>query len=411
MQTHVETLDNGMKVIACSVPALQTVGIALGVKYGFVDDPDNKVGISHFLEHMLFKGTKRRTWKQIEEMTKALGIDKNAFTDEESTTYIMRAYKGYFKQGMDMLSDMIRNSTLPEKEFHMEKGPIINEILMFHDNPASSDMQNGYLPKVLFKSHPAKNSSNESRAMTGSMKRSDLMRVYKSYYAPSNMVLSIYGGVSVKDSVAYAKKYLGSFRRHAKPLNRYPAREKQEKRSVVITRSGVKQTRIGIGFKSPEFRKSHMDEYLASVVVEKVLQHRLFEEVREKRGLSYEPYGRVLTYSTFGFIGAEAGVVQNKLAETKSVILKEFDKLQKGEIEKKELDVVKNELRIGYTTVRERSLDMAVLMSSAEMTEGDASLPERMPNLVMKVGLDGVRAFCSKYIDIDKYCMYVLKPK
>ncbi len=411
MRSRIQTLGNGMKVIVYSLPSMQTVGISLAVRYGFVDDPSNKIGISHFLEHMLFKGTKKRTWKELEEITKALGISKNAFTDCESTVYIMRAYKGYLNRAMDVMADMVRNSTMPEKEFALEKGPIINEILMFHDNPASADMQNGYLPTILFKTHPARNSALESKHVTGSMKRSDLMRVYKSYYGPANMVLSLYGGVSEREGIACAKKYFGNFRRSVKRPVRHASSEKQEKKEVVITRRGVKQTRIGIGFKTAEFGKMHMKEYLASLVVEKILQHRLFEEVRERRGLSYEPYAKILTYSTFGFMGAEAGVEQHNLERAKEVILKEFEKLQKGEIKSPELKTVKNELRINYTTYREKTLDMSILIAGCELVEGDPRLPEMMPRLISKVKLQDVKAFCKKYIDISKYGMYVLKPR
>ena len=411
MRTNVSHLDNGMTVVISPAPSLQTVGISLGVRYGFVDDLPGKIGVSHYMEHMLFKGTKRRTWKEIEEETKRLGIDKNAFTDSEYTVYIMRAYKGYLNKALEILSDMLKNSTLPEKEFIMEKGPIVNEILIFHDNPASSDMSNGYLPKVLFKRHPARNTSIENARDTREMTRKDLTRVYNNYYGPGNMVLSIYGGISAGTGMKLARKHFGGFHKQTKRPNRHVSKEKQERKTLIITRRGVKQTRIGIGFKTSEFQKSRFSEYLSSLVVERVLHHRLFEEVREKRGMSYEPFARSYTYSTYGFIGAEAGVEQKNLQKSEDVILKEFEKLQNGEIRKRELDTVKNELRIGYTIAKERSLDMSVRATLSELVEGDARLPERMPELIGRVTLDGARGYCSKYIDVDKYSMYVLKPR
>ncbi len=411
MHTHQGHLDNGMKVIVSPAASLQTVGISLGVEYGFVDDLPRKIGVSHYMEHMLFKGTKRRTWKEIEEETKRFGIDKNAFTDSEYTVYIMTAYKGYLNKALEILSDMMRNSTLPEKEFVMEKGPIVNEILIFHDNPASSDMSNGYLPKVLFKRHPARNTSIENARDTREMRRDDLMRVYNSYYGPGNMVLSMYGGISAGTGMKLARKYFGPFRKQTKKLVRHTSRERQERTTMIITRRGVKQTRIGIGFKTAEFQKSKFSEYLSSLVVERLLQHRLFEEVREKRGLSYEPFAKSYTYSTYGFIGAEAGVEQRNLQKAEEVMLREFEKLQDGEIRKKEMDTVKNELRIGYMIARERSLDMSIWGTISKLVEGDARLPERMPELIGRVTLDGARAYCSKYIDVDKYSMYVLKPR
>jgi predicted Zn-dependent peptidase len=180
---------------------------------------------------------------------------------------------------------------------------------------------------------------------------------------------------------------------------------------MTITRRGVKQARIGIGFKTQEFRKQYLNEYLSSLVAGMLLQHRLFEEVRERRGLSYEPAARAYTYSTYGFIGAEAGVEQRNLSEAEKVILKEFYKLQCGEIKKKEIDRIKNELRIGYTIARERPLEMAIRAVISTMTEQEPNLPERMPELIGRVSLDGVRGYCAKYIDVDRYGMYTLKPR
>ncbi len=411
MQTSIESLSNGMKVVINPAPAMQTVGISLGVRYGMLDDPPRGIGISHYLEHMLFKGTKKRTWKEIDEEAKKYGIEKNAFTEPEYTVYIMRAYKGYLSNAMEILSDMIKNSTFPEKEVRMEKGPIVNEILIMHDNPASSDVQNGYLPKVLFKDHPARNSALENKHDTMKMTRRDLVRIYNSYYGPSNMVLSLYGGLTQRSGMELAKTYFGNFKRQVHRPERHPCREKQEKSEMMITRRGVKQTRIGIGFKTSEFRKPHMNDYLASLVTERLFYHRLFDEVREKRGLSYEPYAKSLTYSTYGFIAAEAGVEQRNLTIAKEVMLNEFKKLQNGEIERKELETVKNELRISYTTTREQTMSMSIWAAISEMTEGDATLPMKMPKLISQVSLKSVKDFCSRYIDVSKYSMYVLKPK
>ncbi len=411
MQTKATMLSNGLTLVVSPMRSLQTVGVALGVKYGYIDDMPGKIGVSHFLEHMLFKGTRKRTWKDIDEETNRFSIDDNAFTDSEYTVYTMTAYKGYFGKAMEMLSDMVRNSTMPEKEFIMEKGPIVNEILMFHDNPASSEMSGGYLPRVLFKKHPARNTSLENPRSIQGMTRRDLARVYDSYYTPGNMVLSVYGGVGASTAMRISKKYFGGFRKRTKKPSRHPSREKQERSAMTITRRGVKQARIGIGFKTQEFRKQYLNEYLSSLVAGMLLQHRLFEEVRERRGLSYEPAARAYTYSTYGFIGAEAGVEQRNLSEAEKVILKEFYKLQCGEIKKKEIDRIKNELRIGYTIARERPLEMAIRAVISTMTEQEPNLPERMPELIGRVSLDGVRGYCAKYIDVDRYGMYTLKPR
>ena len=292
MRATTKFMKNGLKVVTNSTPHLQTVGIAFGVKFGSIDEKPGINGAAHFLEHMLFKGTAKRTWKQISDQLKELGVYNNAFTDHETTVYFMQAYRGYFEKAIDIFSDMIKNSKLPEKEFELERGPIINENLIRHDN--TKYMISDYMPRVLYKKHPAKMSvGGDNQKSISKIKRADLMDIYGSYYTPKNSVLSIYGGISTEKALSAASKYFGDFERNFRSKPRHMAREKQEKKVLTIARKGIKQTRIGIGFKCAEFDKADTDEFLAMTVIERYLDDKLFEEIRQKRGLSYHPDGCV----------------------------------------------------------------------------------------------------------------------
>ena len=129
MKSEALTLGNGLRVIIYPRPQLESVGIAVGVNYGSIDDPGRIGGAAHYLEHMLFKGTKKRSVLEITNSGRSLGYI-NATTTYETTVYLMQGYSGYFGRMMDLLSDMIKNSTLPERECRLEMGPVINENLM-----------------------------------------------------------------------------------------------------------------------------------------------------------------------------------------------------------------------------------------------------------------------------------------
>lgn len=409
VHTKLYTLDNGMKVAVFSAPQYQTVGVSVAARYGSIDENPKVNGAAHYLEHMLFKGTRKRTWQQINEIPRNLGMIQNAFTDKETTTYFLDAYRGYLDRAMGLLSDQIANSTFPEKEFELERGPIINENMINADSPVY--MFYDFIPKVLYKRHPAKMPVGGDEDTINRTKLSDVRGIYDRYYTPGNILLTVYGGASTATALALAKKHFAGFERGSNRQPRSIAREKQEKSEVTVLKKGIKQTRIGIGFKTKGFKEAGLMEYLAVSVISDVLDKRMYDEVREKRGLSYDPSASYSEYSTFGFIAAAAGVEPGKLPLAKEVMLKEFEKMQDGEVGRDELEKRKRGLSIRFLTRRESTLYMALSMSESQLLYGDASMPERMPDLIKGVTLDDVRKYSNRYIDADRYGMVVLKPK
>ena len=398
-----------MKVVASSFPRLETVSIAFGVKYGSIDEKPKINGAAHFLEHMLFKGTKKRTWKEINDQLKELGAYYNAFTDHETTVYFMQVYKGYFDKAMGILSDMIKNSTIPEKEFELERGPIINENLIRHDN--SRYMVSDYMPQALYRRHPARmtvGGDNEKTIMN--VERSDLLEIYNDYYTPGNSVLSIYGGISTKEAMASAARHFDDFEGDYREPKRAPSREKQEKRALTISRKGIRQTRLGIGFKCSEFREDRIDEFVSMHVIERYLDDRLFEEIREKRGLSYDPMAVYSPYSTFGFIAAAAGIEPSMAGQAKSIMLNEFRKLQDGDIDLSDLRRTRQSLYVDGKVKRENTANMSIGAAVFELMYGGAGLFDALPALIRASSLEDIREFAGKYIDTERYGMVMLKP-
>ena len=196
---------------------------------------------------------------------------------------------------------------------------------------------------------------------------------------------------------------------YKKPIRKI-SKEKQEQRKITIKRKGIKQTRIGVGFKSREFRKSVLDEYLSLSVVGRYLSDKLSEEVRDKRGLSYDPMATYSPYNTFGFIAAAAGIEPAKLEQVKNVILKEFSKLHDGEINIKDFDRTKKALEVENRTIRDNSVWTSIAMASFDLMYGDAKFLDILPKKILKVSLDDIRKYCNEYIDVDKYSMVLLKP-
>ncbi|MDE1874310.1 MAG: insulinase family protein [Candidatus Micrarchaeota archaeon] len=409
VKTKLFTLDNGLRVAIYPAPQYQTVGVAVGVRYGSIDEDPRVSGAAHYLEHMLFKGTRKRTWQEINDIPRNLGMMRNAFTDKETTTYFLGAYKGYLNKAIDLLSDQIMNSTFPKKEFELERGPIINENLINDDSPIY--MFYDFLPKVLYKKHPARLPTGGDEASIRRTDLQDVLKIYDRYYSPQNMLVTIYGGVSTEKALATVKKHFSGFERKYNAQKRIQAKEKQVKSEITVLKKGIKQTRIGIGFKTKGFAEAHTKEYLTVSLISEILSRRLFDEVREKRGLSYDPRASYSAYGTFGFMAAAAGVEPKNLQRAKETILKEFGKLQDGEVDRDEVKNRKTGLSIRFLTGREDTLGMALSISESYLLYNSIALAEKMPELIREVSLDDVRKYCAKYIDVDRYGLVILKPK
>jgi predicted Zn-dependent peptidase len=403
-------LENGLRVFIYSFPELETVGVSLGIRYGSVDERPDVNGAAHFLEHMIFKGTKKRTWKDINEQVKDIGGYDNAYTDREITNYLFQIQKNYFEKGISILSDMSMNSIIPKKEFELERGPIINENLIHEDNP--ENLFYDYMPKVLFKGHPAEMPVGGNNELTiKKITRDHLFEIYKRYYCPKNMFLCIAGGVKIETAERLTKKYFERYKSDFNTPQRIIFKGKNKLRNEVVKKAGIKQARIAIGFSLDPFNKKNIEEYATMIIINELMKYRLYEEIREKQGLSYDPYSVYQAGNTIGMISAEAGTETKNVEQVRKIITKEFEKMQYGEFEKKELEKMKKSTIIKNRIYRERSLDMAANITSSGVIEDEPDLFEEIPKIIEKINIDNARKVAEKNIDCNKYTEVLLMPK
>jgi predicted Zn-dependent peptidase len=403
-------LRNGMRVCIYSYPQLESVGVAVGVNYGSVDDREAINGAAHFVEHMLFDGTRNRSSNQMEEAVRGMGANWDAFTTFENTVYYLQGYRGYFERMVELLSDMIKNSTFPKKQFVLERGPIINENLISQDNADGFFTDN--FTRALYEKHPARLPvGGGTKEGIERIKRGDLVRIYQKYYTPRNMVLVIYGNIRIGKAKEASLRYFGDFRRKYVPKRRKVAREAQVRREIVVHKENLRHAIIGIGFKCAEFKASRAKEFAAMLVISKILQYRLFDEVRDKRGLSYDPGAAYYAYSTFAFIAAQAGTEPSNISETKRIMLRELQKLQEGRISRREVKNAREELSIQYRVLRDDTLEMANAVASYTLVTGDYKFVERLPALLKAVSLEAVKRYCRRYIRANRYGLLVLRPE
>ena len=408
MKSRALRLENGMRAFVYSYPQMESVCVAVGVDYGSIDDRKENSGAAHYLEHMLFRGTKTRGTDDIKREVREMGLVQNAFTTFENTIYFMQGYSGYFSRMIGLLSDMVKNSTIPEREFMLEKGAVINENLLNRDNPESFFDET--FGRVLFRKHPARMSVGGTNGNIRRMKRGTLFGIYKKQYAPKNMVLVIYGNVGLGRAEEEARRCFGGFSRNYVGKKREVARETQDRREVEMRRKSLSHSIVGVGFKCSEFRKAAEKEMMSMFIASNILSDRLYDEIRDRRGLSYDPSTGYYPYSTFGFIGAQAGTEPGRAEEVKEVMLNEFGRLARGEISEKEFRRARDGMSVKYRMRRESTVGMAISTAAFTLLTGDYRFAEKIPEKLKGVGLEDVKRCCRKYIKEGKHSLLILRP-
>lgn len=315
-------LDNGVRVITHRMPGMQSVAIGVWITTGGrYEDFQNK-GISHYLEHMLFKGTKNYSCSQIKESIEGVGGSLNGFTSEEFTCYLAKLPARHLNVGFDILSDMVVHPTLDEGEFTKEKTVILEELKMYKDQPQSHVHE--LLDELLWPKHPLGASIIGTQESLAKMQRDDLAHYQKKYYTPQNIVISACGILEHNALLRRAK--LAFLHPEANLRNTFAAaKDQQGSPQLKILNKDTEQSHLALGFNA--FKRDHPLRYalgLLNIILGGNMSSRLFNEVREKRGLAYEIGSQVRRFADSGAFLVHAGMDNQKCADCLALILKEL---------------------------------------------------------------------------------------
>ncbi|MEX1062781.1 MAG: pitrilysin family protein, partial [Balneolaceae bacterium] len=274
-------LDNGLKIVTEKVESVKSVAVGIWVKTGSRHEPVEKAGITHFLEHMLFKGTEKRTAFDIALSMESVGGYMNAFTSNEYTCYYTRSVDTELDRALDVLTDMVRNSRFPEEEIKKEKKVVIEEMKMYRDSP--EDYLFETFSGKIFDGHPLGRPIIGVENTVGSLSRDDLLSFTRQKYQPGNLLVSVAGNLDHEAVVDIVRNYLGDIRA-GEPENKNGSLTPYKMHREIITRP-IEQTHMIIGRRGLHF--DHEDRYLlllANTVLGGGMSSRLHQNVREKYG-------------------------------------------------------------------------------------------------------------------------------
>ncbi len=322
-------LDNGLRIVTSAMPHTRSVTLCVFVGAGSRYEPSEQAGVSHFIEHLCFKGTLRRpTSRDISEAIEGVGGVLNGGTDRELTIYWVKVARHHFDRALDLIVDMIRSSTFAPEEIEKERQVILEELNMINDYP--SHRAEALLDEMLWPHNPLGRDVGGTKESVQNITRKDMLDYMGHQYIPSNIVASVAGDVTHEEVVERVAPLTSDWPTST-PLAWCPAGDGQGSPQLRLERRKTEQAHLCIGFHG--LSAHHPDRYaldLLSVVLGEGMSSRLFLEVREKRGLAYDVHSSVEHFRDCGALTVYAGVAPQKVARAIETILAELGRIRDG---------------------------------------------------------------------------------
>lgn len=392
-----QILDNGMTIFLERRKDVPSVSVAFAVRNGGINETLSEKGISHFIEHMLYKGTPTRNSKQIAEEIEKKGGELNGLTEETHTAYWCKMPSQHLGVALEVLEDMVKNPLFNREEMNKERKVIFDEIKMRKDNPdiylwdkISDYLYSGTLGSGLLGTYDIMNS----------LDRTKLLKKFQQVYTPNNLILGAVGDADFKEILNFAKSNFGNSRGDAQKIE-----FSKINKSGIEKRKGIEQANLIFAYHVPlsTDKKSYAAEVLNTLMAGG-MSSRLFMEVRENRNLAYSVKGDSNINKFFAYNAIHIGTDKENLSLVEKLILEEFGKVSK-ELSEEELNRVKEQVIGNYHLNMEDSQTQLVNLILEEV-DGDASNFYNFEKKVQEVKLEEVRDLAK----IDKYSLFSLVP-
>ncbi|MGI9411013.1 MAG: M16 family metallopeptidase [Hyphomicrobiaceae bacterium] len=393
MSFQLTTLDSGLRVITQSMPHVRSVSLGVWVGVGARDEAENEHGICHLLEHMAFKGTKTRSARQIAEEVEQVGGDMNAATGLEMTAYYVRVLEEHVVLGLEILADIIQNSSFEPGELALEKDVILQEIAGIDDVP--EEIAYDLALEAAFSGQgvgrPVIGTPNSVKAIGADELRSHLA----SRYAASNMVIAAAGAVDHETIT----RHVGAQFEALNPVAEATGEPARFVGGVRSSRKGFEQCHLVVGFPGPSYRdEGFMESQVFSGLFGGGMSSRLFQQAREARGLCYAIYSSAWGLRDGGVFGVHAATGRGMVGELAEVIHSELNKCANGDLTDREISRAKAQLRAGLLMGLESSAVRAEQMARHVLSYGRPIELEELLRRIEGVTAKGLGEFASKLI-------------
>ncbi len=392
-------LESGTRMIGEYLPHFRSISFGVWFGTGSVKETGGEDGLSHFLEHMLFKGTAKRSASDIASEMDGLGAQLNAFTSKECTCYYVKAMDEHIDRAVDVLSDLVYNSTFSPEEIEKEKGVVVEEILMIEDTP--EDLAHELLSQTYYAPHPLSRPILGTQDSVRAFTRDDLLGYTKKHYTARNMVIAAAGNISEARLTELTERFFanapsGQAEYQPEPFDalgkRFEAREKD-----------IEQAHICLGF--PAFPRDHDLLYPLFVLNNALggtMSSRLFQKIREEKGLAYSVYTFPVSYSNCGMFGVYAGSGSAQAPEVIKLTLEEIESVKKTGLTDEEFARSKEQLKGSYILGQESTSGRMNSIGKSKLLLDRVDSEETVLEKINRVTPDDVRSIMPTVLDISR---------
>lgn len=398
-------LKNGIPLVIERMKNVRSVAFGIWIKVGSRYEPSDKNGMSHFLEHMFFKGTKKRSARDIAIDIDSVGGDLNAFTSRESTTFYVKVLDEYLDRGIDLLTDIFLHSVFPAEDIEKEKSIIKEEIKMVEDTP------DDYVHDLFCESvwghegigQPVLGRRETIKSFTGE----DLLSHVRHYYGTQDTVIACAGNVEPQKLADSMNRVLGDLRRGSDPK---PDKPVIFEPALSVHTKDLSEAHICLGVEglnqgSPE----RYSLYLLNTILGSGVSSRLFQKIREERGLAYSIYSFIASYIDTGLWGVYAGTAKKRVPEVIDIIIEEMKTLKdtiSGDELSRAKDQLKGNLILGLESTNSRMQSIA----RQEIYHERYFSPDELMKEIDKVSLKQVKNLSEKLVREGRIALTVLGP-
>lgn len=408
-QYHKTTLENGIRVVTETIPHVRSVSIGVWANVGSRDEPSTQNGISHFLEHMVFKGTRNRSIREIAQSLESLGGYLNAFTTKEQTCFYARVLDSHVPEAMDVLADLILNATFKKEELEKEKLVVIEELKNAEDDP--EDIIHDYFEKSLFPEHSLGFPIIGTEDNVRRFRRRDLQDHIAMHYRPDRMVVAAAGNVNHERLVRLVGKHFRRVRSNEAAPQRLPGPLTLEKPSLTEHPRPISQAHVCMGTVAYSIR--HKNRYpllVTNALLGEGMSSRLYQSIREKHGFAYSVYSFISLLSDTGVFATYVGTDKANIQSCIDLVHQEFHKLKTRRVTREELKRTKSQIKGTLMLGLENTSGRMIRLGSTELYFERFMSLDSILRKIDTVTPDDIHAVANDVFDESRFSTVIIRP-
>lgn len=399
-------LANGVKVLTEDIPHVRSVAVGIWVNVGSRDENNDVAGITHFIEHLMFKGTEKRTAKGIAEELDAVGGQLNAFTTKEYTCYYAKVLDEHIALAVDLLSDMLFSSRFDKVDIDRERNVILEELKMYEDAP--DELVHDIFAASIWHTHPLGRPIIGSEKTVGELTREDILGFYNKYYNPNNIVVSVAGSF---DQQQVMELLTATFGKLTGDKNERLLTAPEPTRQVVCKIKDTEQVHICLG--TPGLALDHEKIYVYQIINTILgggLSSRLFQEIREQRGLVYSVFSYHSSYHDSGLFCIYTGLSKQNVRSALELIIKEINDIKTNGVRAEELQRAKDQLKGNLLLSLENVSTRMSRLGKSQLYLGKVIPPDEVVRRITAVSDSDIKELAQEMLKPENFSLASVGP-